>query len=700
MGHLGDVFNTRFHRFGALNDLLKATHALEQALAATPPLHFSRLGRLNNYSTLLLYRFGYLGDIDDLRKSCQTMLDSYNATPTDHPDRATNLNNLSVRFSAAVFQMGGVEFLPAAINMLEKALEIAAVGNPLRPTLLMNLSGLLATRFILSGNNGDQCAIRAIEEAVNSTGVVHQSRGELLLAMAIIYQMTNVGKSLAVYLATWNSRTLPPRLRIKAASTAAELLVIDGRWAEAGSLLGEAIKEIPKVSSRLLSRGDLQYSLGEYSTLAGDAMSVALQAGSPAWRALSLLELGRGIIIGYAIDCRSDLSELQAHNPALFTKFNNLRIEIDSPLVPAVPYQSADEDERRRRVQAIEEIDETLASIRELPGFEEFQLPVSSESRLTMFAGEGPIVIFNSTELRSDAIIVTRSGIKSLRLPGLARSDVVDRMGKLGRIVRGKRFTYVKRNLDLFEILLWLWDVAVEPVLDDQDLGPVADGCQYPRVWWIGVGPLAVAPFHAAGDHSTLSSTRNTLSRAISSYIPTLKALSYARQKKLELRSNPKSSLLIVTMAIAPDTPAVPESFGTPGTPIHKWGPLTNVAAEADGIMDAVNDDTRTVTRLDTPTAAKVLEMLPDYHAIHFACHGVSDAINPSNSHPLLRGDPGRITVQDISNRNIKNAQIAYLSACCSADNSSAELLNESIHIASGFQLAGFSHVLGMCYSK
>lgn len=153
-------------------------------------------------------------------------------------------------------------------------------------------------------------------------------------------------------------------------------------------------------------------------------------------------------------------------------------------------------------------------------------------------------------------------------------------------------------------------------------------------------------------------------------------------------------------MAITPDSPAGLESSGTLVAPIRRWSPLTNVAVEADGSMDVVNNNTRIVTRLDTPTATEVLEMLPDYHAIHFACHGVSDAINPSNSHLLLRGDPGRIKVQDISNRNIKNAQIAYLSACCSADNSSADLPNESIHIASGFQLASFSDVLGMLWSS
>lgn len=699
VGHLGKLFSCRFDRFGALNDLQKAIHASEESLAATPPLHFARASHLQNYGCLLSIRFKRLGDKDDFLESFRTMIASYQLTPREHPGRAIILHNLSIDFSTVFFQYGEMDFLLRAIELIEEAVHLTPVGHPLRPTMLMNLSDLFAAKFVRSGHIPDsQCANRAIEEAVDSTPFDYHSRGTLLLGMARVYRLTDVGKSLKVYLETWRCRTLSPELRIEAASIAAELLVVDSKWAEARSLLEAAIEEIPNVSSRLLCHDDQQYLLAKYSALAGDAMSIALQAGSSAWSVLGLLELGRGIIMGYAIDCRGDLSELEAQNPTLFTKFSNLRIEIDSPLVPAVPYQPTDEDQRRRRVQAIKEIDETLASIREVPGFKEFQLLASSESLLTMSAEEGPIVIFNSTKVRSDALIVTRSGIKSLRLPKMERSDVVDRMGKLARLVRGRHSTYPRRNQELFEILLWLWEVAVEPVFDDLHLGPVADGGLYPRVWWIGVGPLAVAPFHAAGDHSTLSSTRNTLSRAISSYIPTLKALSYARQKKLEFRSNPNSSLLIVTMPITADTPSVPESISTPGTLIRRWSPLTNATVEADRIMEMVKDRGCTVTRLNSPTATEVLEVLPDYHAIHFACHGVSESKNPSNSHLLLRGDPGRITVQDISNRNIKNAQIAYLSACCTADNSSVKLANESIHIASGFQLAGFSHVLGMLW--
>lgn len=137
-----------------------------------------------------------------------------------------------------------------------------------------------------------------------------------------------------------------------------------------------------------------------------------------------------------------------------------------------------------------------------------------------------------------------------------------------------------------------------------------------------------------------------------------------------------------------------------PGTPGQKWLPLMNVIKEIDEITDTVNQKkaSSTITRLDCPSSVQVLEKLPAYHAIHFACHGMSDDQNPSNSHLVLAQDGAidRLTVRGISGLNIKNAQVAYLSVCCTADNPSTKLADESIHIASGFVLAGFSHAMGV----
>lgn len=106
----------------------------------------------------------------------------------------------------------------------------------------------------------------------------------------------------------------------------------------------------------------------------------------------------------------------------------------------------------------------------------------------------------------------------------------------------------------------------MEPVLQELRLDSVCEK-NLPRVWWIGVGPLAKAPFHAAGDHSPRS-TRNTLSRVISSYIPSIKALSYAREKRLELST--ACSLLLVAMPTTPESPAIaaiPATHGSMGIP-------------------------------------------------------------------------------------------------------------------------------------
>lgn len=109
---------------------------------------------------------------------------------------------------------------------------------------------------------------------------------------------------------------------------------------------------------------------------------------------------------------------------------------------------------------------------------------------------------------------------------------------------------------------------------------------------------------------------------------------------------------------------------------------------------------TSAITRFDSPSITQVLPVLPEYQIIHFACHGVSDPTVSSNSHLFLFGNdplqpgPERLTAADVSNMNMKTAQVAYVSACSTADNPSSQLADESIHIASGFQLAGFSHVL------
>ena len=125
------------------------------------------------------------------------------------------------------------------------------------------------------------------------------------------------------------------------------------------------------------------------------------------------------------------------------------------------------------------------------------------------------------------------------------------------------------------------------------------------------------------------------------------------------------------------------------------------VEDEATAIQTALGHSLQ-LTRLDRPSAAQVLDELDRYHAVHFACHGEAHPNDPARSGLVLQkaGASGleliqdRLTVQQLLERS-KSAELAFLSACSTAENQVARLADEILHIASAFFAAGFSHVIG-----
>ncbi|KAF8250274.1 hypothetical protein K440DRAFT_659708 [Wilcoxina mikolae CBS 423.85] len=244
----------------------------------------------------------------------------------------------------------------------------------------------------------------------------------------------------------------------------------------------------------------------------------------------------------------------------------------------------------------------------------------------------------------------TSTGIIALELPKLRYADISESMDRLSHTSyksRGLNLkAYAEGNKEMKKILLWLWDSAVEPVLERLCLNG-SESTNLSHIWWIGVGALSKAPFHAAGDHSR-GSTRNTISRVISSYIPTIRALFYARQKGISLFDPPH------LLSDDRNRKQSPSSESGPGillvTMLSSAGQasLSGVIAEVNGILKTLPTE---------QFRSKVLE-------------------RPSS------------------------LQLAYLSACSTAENSSWKLANEVLHIASGFQLAGFSHVLATLWES
>jgi hypothetical protein len=124
-----------------------------------------------------------------------------------------------------------------------------------------------------------------------------------------------------------------------------------------------------------------------------------LRANGDANRALELLEHGRGLIIGYLIDSRGDVSELKDgpyeepddYNKAkkLAEKFEMLR---DKAFLPFRTDQSLEiqRQARQYRQAAAADLEKCLVEIRKLPGRDRFLLPPLSDD-LKLCAVDGPI---------------------------------------------------------------------------------------------------------------------------------------------------------------------------------------------------------------------------------------------------------------------------------------------------------------------
>ena len=226
-------------------------------------------------------------------------------------------------------------------------------------------------------------------------------------------------------------------------------------------------------------------------------------------------------------------------------------------------------------------------------------------------------------------------------------------------------------------ILEWLWDVAVKPVLDELGLTQMpslAEG--WPRLWWVGSGLLNILPIHAAGYHdSNLSNT--ALDRVISSYTPTIKSLSYARERAARADQLTENAILVYM----PTTPG--------------QGSIPFVEMEVEGIRNIFSKTFINLRVRQNPTRTEVLSELPQCTIVHFACHGYS-ADDPSQSSLLLEDwKIAPLTVSDLMSLNIESGKFAYLSACHTSATRNLHLLDESISLSSAIQLSGYPSVVG-----
>ncbi|TFK67996.1 hypothetical protein BDN72DRAFT_769974 [Pluteus cervinus] len=368
---------------------------------------------------------------------------------------------------------------------------------------------------------------------------------------------------------------------------------------------------------------------------------------------------------------QSSFSQVAAVDPELAEKLTALASELfDSPPQPSVVDSSTEAKLNVRHATCAAYWKGAVSKARKLPGLGRFLAPTTfTEIQSAVDGLGGPVVYFNLNRFSCDALCVIPKADEVVHIPLPCLSiEVLE--------ANSPRSAPIRRPYVGFpQVLEHLWDWVVKPVLDG--LAITSNSAEkLPRIWWCPSGLLEMFPLHAAGLYQD-GNGDNIMNYVVSSYIPSSDLISHVTRD--QKTPKPKPRFLTV---------ANPTGCGLPGTDVEletirkhltNAGPITELT-RASATPDAVKQELQTATWA------------------HFACHGVQveveDINGPGPTSCLFLANYTRLTLLEISKLKLPQAQLAFLSACDTAQERPA-CTGESVHIAAGMLVAGFRSVIG-----
>jgi hypothetical protein len=658
-----------------LADLNQAIVDAQAALDTTPPDHPNCAAILSNLAVALRIRFERTGDLADLDQAIVDAQAAVDATPIDHPNRAMFLSNLGLVRLARFERTADLADLDRAIVDAQAALGATPPDHPNWAAILSNLGLVRRARFARTGDLADlDQAIVDAQAAVDAAPPDHLNCAAFLsnLGIARLARFERTGDpadrdlAAACFSAGLGLIAASPTLRAQCGLRLAGILTESSRWVDAAIVWESVFELLGQVIDRALSWQDRQHHVGFFATVGTSAAATALHTHGTN-RAWEWLEQGRGVMLGQALDTSTD-PDLRRQRPDLAAQLDQIRARLNAePTNPHLPEEAVGVAAQRR--QAAQDWQKLVTTIRSTPEFIRFGQPPTIDELHAAISPGGTIVAVNVTRWRCDALILTPAGTDHCPLPNLTERDAIDHANQFLAATRSPGPTATTAIRDS---LAWLWNAVCEPILNHLCMTSFATYAfpgPLPRVWWIPTGPLSVLPLHAA----TSDTGESVLDRVVSSYTPTVRMLARAR------RTGPPSNLasLIVGINDAPNRP-----------------PLTFAVAEAEIVAAAQGAVTQPLLNT-AATVDAVRTALPLVGRAHFACHG-APAPDPADSHLALHDGP--LPVREVANLALDDAYLAFLSACTTAFGGTT-LLDESIHIASAFSLAGFRHVIATLWT-
>jgi tetratricopeptide (TPR) repeat protein len=698
-----------------LSSLREAARLAREALHASRNPQVLQAGRLGNLGVVLQSWHGATGDTTAADEAIEVARQALALVPAAGQPRADRLNHLANALRGRFASTTDVADLDEAVGLLEEAVRQVPYGDPLLALLLSNLGSARLTKHHATGEPGELeqavselgRAVWAVAEGTATHGTYLKSYGDALRALHHRDGDPGVLRAAGdAYRQAAGTRSLPAYERVLAAWEWGAAAGDGHRWDEALPGYELALELLPFAASGRLVRGDQERGLSRVRGLAAEAAACAVNAGRPE-HAVLLLEQGRGVLLGRTMATRDGLGRLRGAHPALADRFSRLRTRLDAldALEAADAADAADGADAARggrtsgttdlRHALAVELEHLVAEIRTRPGFSDFLGPPTMEAVLDC-ADQGPVVLAYVSEFRSDALVLRDGDVLLVPLPHATPQAVGEQADRLERALADAADPARDRAAQqtVSEVLAWTWDHVTGPVLARLGVrGPTPDG-EWQRLWWSPGGALASLPLHAAGHHDDAPGAvpdggpepdpasdpaagarapRTVLDRVVSSYTPTVAALRYARARAAAPR--PHGPVLAVAL---PDTPGA--------------RPLGGARREVEVLRGLLPTE---VLSEEHATFERVMDALPRHPCVHFACHGVSEPADPSNGRLLVHDHATRpLTVRAISHLELPAARLAVMSACETA-RGGGELADESIHITSAFQLAGYANAVG-----
>lgn len=322
--------------------------------------------------------------------------------------------------------------------------------------------------------------------------------------------------------------------------------------------------------------------------------------------------------------------------------------------------------------QAREELDQVIAEIQAVPGFENF-LATPTMADIEHAAREEPLVYLVAATPGGLALVVRDGEVIHVPLDGMTADALAEIVS--GFLAAHAAYRAGQPDSDdawegcLDQTTRWLWDEVMGPV--------AAELTGRPGAVLVAGGLLGLLPLHAAWrpDAQAPTGRRYLLDDLTVRYTPNARALTAART----LASAPADRLVAVT-----DPPRT-----------ERLRRLTMSPAEIAAAMAGFPGSPAPIAGPDATTGT-VREALASAGVAHFACHGVAELDSPLDSRLLLAGEDD-LRLRDLLAMRLR-LRLAVLSACETLP-PGTDLPDEVVALPTGLLQAGVGGVVASMWA-